>query len=116
MRDQKCEAVRELGGNANWEGFYWPQDVRVLDQKVLEMLQRLNLVEYEEVFKKQELSLTDIAKLDHEALKSIGIKLVKHRTAIIEYSSGKQKHYLELFPFIRFIPRGARKLVGGETR
>ena len=88
MRDQKCQAIRVLGGNTNWEDFYWPQDVRVLDQKVLEMLQRLNLVEYEEVFKKQELSLTDIAKLDHEALKSIGIKRVIHRTAIIEYVSG----------------------------
>ena len=88
MRDQKCEAIRVLGGNANWEGFYWPQDVRVLDQKVLEMLQRLKLVKYEEVFRIQELSLTDIAKLNHEALKSIGIKRVIHRTAIIEYVSG----------------------------
>ena len=88
MRKQKCEAVRVLGGNTNWEDFYWPQDVRVLDQKVLEMLQTLNLMGYKEVFKKQELSLTDVAKLDHNALDSIGIKLVKHRTAIIEYVSG----------------------------
>ena len=88
MRDQKCEATRVLGGNTYWEGFYWPQDVRKLDQEVREMLQRLNLMEYEEVFKKQELSLTDIAKLDHSALDFIGIKRVKHHTAIIEYLSG----------------------------
>ena len=87
-RDQKCEAVRVLGGNTNWEDFYWPQDVRVLDQKVLEMLQRLDLMEHEEVFKEQDLSLSDIAELDHEALKSIGISSVKHRTAIIKYTSG----------------------------
>ena len=92
MRDQKCEAIRVLGGNANWEGFYWPQDVRVLDQKVLEMLQRLDLMEHEEVFKEQDLSLSDIAELDHEALKSIGIRSVKHRTAIIKYTSGKFKN------------------------
>ena len=96
--DQKCEAVRVLGGNANWEGFYWPQDVRVLDQEVREMLQRLNLVEYEEVFKKQELSLIDIAEMNHVDLQSIGISLVKHRRAIIEYLSGKLKHDMELFP------------------
>ena len=88
MRDQKCEANRVLGGNTNWEDFYWPQDVRVLDQKVLEMLEKLGLVEHEQVFRKQELSLTDVAKLDHNALDSIGIKRVKHRTAIIEYVSG----------------------------
>ena len=70
MRDQKCEAIRVLGGNTYWEDFYWPQDIRKLDQEVLEMLQRLNLMEYVEVFKKQELSLTDIAKLDHSALHS----------------------------------------------
>ena len=88
MKVQKCETTKVLGGNTgSWKGFYWPQDVR-LDQEVREMLQRLNLMEYEEVFKKQELSLTDVAKLDHNALDSIGIKLVKHRTAIIEYVSG----------------------------
>ena len=59
-----------------------------VDQEVLEMLERLGLMEYEEVFKIQELSLTDVAKLDHYALDSIGIKRVKHRTAIIEYVSG----------------------------
>ena len=90
MRDQKCEAIRVLGGNANWEGFYWPQDVRELDQEVLEMLQRLDLMEHEEVFKEQDLSLSDIAELDHEALKSIGILSVKHRTAIIKYTSGNK--------------------------
>ena len=87
--DQKCEAVRVLGGNANWEGFYWPQDVRVLDQKVLEMLQRLDLMEYEETFKKQDLSCSDIAEMNHEDLASIGISSVKHRKAIIEYIPGK---------------------------
>ena len=97
MREQKCEAIRVVGGDTNWEDFYWPQDVRLLDQEVLEMLQCLDLMEYEEVFKKQELSLTDIAKLDHSALDSIGIKLVKHRIAIIEYLSGKLKHFMELF-------------------
>ena len=97
MRKQKCEAIRVLGGNTNWGDFYWPQDVRELDQEVREMLQRLNLMEYEEVFKKQELSLTEVAKLDHYALDSIGIKRVIHRTAIIEYISGKLKHDMELF-------------------
>ena len=87
-RDQRCEAVRVVGGNTNWEDFYWPQDVRTLDERVREMLQRLNLMEYEAFFKKQELSLIDIAKLDHYALDSIGIKRVKHRTVIIEYVSG----------------------------
>ena len=53
------------------------------------MLESLRLVEYEEVFKEQDLSLADIAELDHEALKSIGISSVKHRTAIIKYTSGK---------------------------
>ena len=57
--------------------------------EVLGMLENLGLVEYEEVFLQQELSLTDIAQLDHEALKSIGISSVKHRTAIIKYTSGK---------------------------
>ena len=60
-----------------------------VDQAVLGMLESLRLVEYEEVFKEQDLSLADIAELDHEALKSIGISLVKHRTAIIKYTSGK---------------------------
>ena len=53
------------------------------------MLESLGLMEYEEVFKEQDLSLSDIAELDHEALKSIGISSVKHRTAIIKYTSGK---------------------------
>ena len=88
MRDQKCEAVRVLGGNTNWEDFYWPQDVKKLDQEVMEMLQRLDLMEHEEVFKEQDLSLSDIAELDHEALESIGISSVKQRTAIIKYTSG----------------------------
>ena len=92
MRKQKCEAIRVLGGNANWEGFYWPQDVRKLDQEVMEMLQRLDLMEHEEVFKEQDLSLSDIAELDHEALKSIGIRSVIHRTAIIKYTSGNKKY------------------------
>ena len=91
MRDQKCEAVRVLGGNTKWEDFYWPQDVRVLDQKVLEMLQRLDLMEYEEAFKKQDLSCTDIAEMNHEDLASIGISSVKHRKAIIEYIPGKRE-------------------------
>ena len=91
MKPQKCEAIRVVDGK-NWEDFYWPQNVK-LDQEVREMLQRLNLMEYEEVFKKQELSLTDIAKLDHYALDSIGIKRVKHRTVIIEYVSGNGNHH-----------------------
>jgi len=66
---------------------HWPNNVKKLDQKVLEMLQRLDLMEHKEVFKEQDLSLSDIAELDHEALKSIGIRLVKHRTAIIKYTS-----------------------------
>ena len=87
--DQKCEAVRVLGGATNWEDFYWPQDVRKLDEKVREMLQKLDLVEYEKVFKEQELSLSDIATYNHDDLKSIGISSVKHRKAIIQYISGK---------------------------
>ena len=71
---------------------HWPNNVKKLDQKVLEMLQRLDLMEHKEVFKEQDLSLSDIAELDHEALKSIGIRLVKHRTAIIKYTSGKFKN------------------------
>ena len=89
MRKQKCEAIRVLGGNTNWEDFYWPQDVRELDQNVREMLKRLDLMEYEEVFKKQELSLIDVAEMNHEDLQSIGISLVKHRKAIIEYFPGR---------------------------
>ena len=59
------------------------------DREVLGMLEYLGLVEqYEEVFNKQELSLTDIADLDHEELKSIGITSLKHRKAIINYVSG----------------------------
>ena len=92
MRNQKCQAIRVLGANNTWENLYWPQDVRKLDEEVLEMLQRLDLMEHEEVFKEQDLSLSDIAELDHEALKSIGIHLVKHRTAIIKYTSGKFKN------------------------
>ena len=53
------------------------------------MLQKLNLMEYKEVFKEQHLSLAGIAELDHEALKSIGISSVEHRTAIINFTSGK---------------------------
>ena len=96
MKPQKCEAIRVVDGK-NWEDFYWPQNVK-MDQEVREMLQRLNLVEYEEVFKKQELSLIDIAEMNHVDLQSIGISLVKHRRAIIEYLSGKLKHDMELFP------------------
>ena len=92
MRDQKCEAIRVLGGKTKWEDFYWPQDVRELDQEVLEMLQRLDLMEYEEVFKKQDLSCTDIAEMNHEDLASIGISSVKHRKAIIEYIPGNVKN------------------------
>ena len=62
------------------------------DEEVLEMLENLGLVEHEEVFRRQQLSLTDIAQLDHEALKSIGISLVKHRAAIIRYTSTSGKH------------------------
>ena len=69
-----------------------PRADREIDQEVLRMLESLGLVEYEEVFKEQDLSLSDIAELDHEALKSIGIHLVKHRTAIIKYTSGKFKN------------------------
>ena len=59
------------------------------DREVLEMLESLGLVEkYEEVFNKQELTLTDIADMNHEDLKSIGITSLKHRKAIIEYVSG----------------------------
>ena len=98
MTDQKCEAVRVVDGT-NWEDYYWPQDVRKLDEEVREMLQKLDLVGYEEVFKEEELSLSDIAKLDHIGLKSIGISLVKHRTAIIKYTSGKSKYFVALdFP------------------
>ena len=89
MTDQKCEAVRVLGGATNWEDYYWPQDVRKLDEEVREMLENLDLMGYEEVFKGEELSLTNIAQLDHNGLKSIGIGSVKHRTAIIEFVSGK---------------------------
>ena len=53
------------------------------------MLERLDLVEYEEIFRRQELSLSDTAEMDHEDLKSIGISSVKHRKAIIQYISGK---------------------------
>ena len=91
MRDQKCEAIRVVGGNTNWEDFYWPQDIRELDQEVREMLQRLKLMEYEEVFKKEELSFTDIAKMDHGDLQSIGITSVKHRKAIMKYFPGTFK-------------------------
>ena len=56
--------------------------------EVLGMLESLGLMEYEEVFKEQDLSLADIAELDHEALESIGISSVKQRTAIIKYTSG----------------------------
>ena len=59
------------------------------DQEVLEMLQSLGLMEYEEVFRIQELSLTDTAEMNHEDLKSIGISSVKHRKSIIKYFSGK---------------------------
>lgn len=37
MKYQNCEAIRVLGGNTNWEDFCWPQDVRELDQEVLEI-------------------------------------------------------------------------------
>ena len=89
MKVQKCEAVRVVGGNTNWEDFCWPQDVRELDQEVREMLQRLNLMEYEEVFKKQELSLIDVAEMNHDDLESIGISSVKHRKAILKYFKGR---------------------------
>ena len=62
------------------------------------MLRSLGLLEHEEVFRIQELSLTDIAQLDHEALKSIGISSVKHRTAIIKYFSGKSEKFELLTP------------------
>ena len=98
MKKQKCEAIRVLGGNTNWEEFYWPLDVRKLDQEVKEMLRRLNLVGYEEVFKIQDLSCNDIANMNHEDLKSIGISSVKHRTAIIKYFSGKSEKFELLTP------------------
>ena len=58
------------------------------DKEVLEMLEKLGLVEHEEVFRTQKLSLPDLTKLDHEDLKSIGITSVKQRKSIIEYVSG----------------------------
>ena len=58
------------------------------DGSVLEMLQSLGLMEYEEAFRIQELSLTDTADMNHEDLKSIGITSVIHRKSIIEYVSG----------------------------
>ena len=63
MTDQKCEAVRVVGGATNWEDYYWPQDVRKLDEEVREMLQKLALSEYEEVFKEEELSLSPAREL-----------------------------------------------------
>ena len=68
--------------------------------EVRKMLARLGLEELEEVFKIQELSLTDIAQLDHEAFKSIGISSVKHRTALIRYISGKSQNKAYNSPFL----------------
>ena len=118
--DQKCEAVRVVDGT-NWEDFYWPQDVRKLDEEVREMLEKLHLMEYEEVFKGEELSLTDIAQLDHAALDYMGISLVKHRTAIIKYTSGKSKYYVALENFLltfskQLSSRGDRDWRRGEAR
>ena len=95
-----------------------PYFVSVDGWRVREMLQKLGLVEHEEVFRIQELSLTDVAKLDHNALDSIGIKRVKHRIAIIEYLSGKQKHYMELFSsnLSKYFIRGAADWRRGEVR
>ena len=60
-----------------------------IDGEVLEMLKNLELMEYEEVFRIERLSSTDIAEMNHEDLRSIGISSVKHRKAIIKYFSGK---------------------------
>ena len=63
---------------------------RVLAE-VLGMLESLGLVEYEEVFMQQELSLAKIAEMNHEDLQSIGISSVKHRKAILKYFQGRIK-------------------------
>ena len=71
---------------------------RVLAE-VLGMLESLGLVEYEEVFMQQELSLAKIAEMNHEDLQSIGISLVKHRKAIIKYCAGRIKRKIkDIFP------------------
>ena len=87
---QKCIATRVVG-NGNWEDFQWPHSGNRLDEGVHDMLQSLNLMEYSEVFQREQLSLDDIKDMSDENLKNIGVKLFKHRKAIIGYISNQCK-------------------------
>ena len=87
---QKCMATRVVG-NGNWEDFQWPHSFNRLDEEVHDMLQSLNLMQYSEVFQREQLSLDDIADMSDENLKDIGVKLFKHRKAIIGFCSDQCK-------------------------
>ena len=88
MRLQKCEAIRVVDGT-NWNNFYWPDEVNKLDEGVKDMLQKLDLMRYREIFQKQRLSLAEIAEMGRDGLKYIKVKLYKDQTAIIKYLSEK---------------------------
>ena len=53
------------------------------------MLQSLNLMEYSEVFQREQLSLDDIKDMDKEDLKLIGISRHKQRQAILKFFSDR---------------------------
>ena len=56
----------------------------VLDPEVEQMLTKLNLMSLKTIFVKEELTMTDLAKLSKDDLKDIGISKVKQRVAIYE--------------------------------
>ena len=85
---QKCIATRVVG-NGNWEDFQWPHSGNRIDEGVHDMLQSLNLMEYSEVFQREQLSLDDIKDMDKEDLKLIGISRHKQRQAILKFFSDR---------------------------
>ena len=102
MRPQKCEAIRVVDGS-NWEDYQWPHNVNKLDDGVLNMLQRLNLMEYTELFQRENLSLPDIAVMNHEELQSIGVGFFKHRKDIIGSFSDQCKSSISSLDIDRWI-------------
>ena len=59
----------------------------ILDDDVVQMLEKLELTQHKNTFMKEELNMDDIRRMDDANLKSIGIEMFKHRRDIMEAAS-----------------------------
>ena len=55
-----------------------------LDPKIVTFLENLNLGELRGIFEKEQLNMEELLKLSNDDLKDIGIRLIKHRKAILK--------------------------------